>query len=124
VVKTTLLEGSVQVTATSSHRNGLARTLQPGEQSIFDGIHLTQRTVNAGEFAAWKDGLFIFNNTDLLTIMRQLSRWYDVEFVYSQLPDERFYAEIPRNTKLSEVLYTLQGTSYLTFKIEGRRVMV
>jgi len=32
---------------------------------------------------AWKDGLFDFDNDDLPSVIRELSRWYDIDVNYS-----------------------------------------
>jgi hypothetical protein len=53
-----------------------------------------------------------------------LSRWYNVDVVYRNKPDELFYAEIPRNTKLSDVLKALELTGKLRFGIEGKKIIV
>ena len=57
--------------------------------------------------------------------MRQLARWYDVRIAYGQGKiGERFYARIPRNARLSEVLDALALTGKVHFAIEGRTVSV
>src|SRR5690606_3723927 len=71
--RTTLVEGKVKILT-----NNLASSvvLQPNEQSSLpkNGTRLAVRQINPAESIAWKDGEFIFNNTDLKTIMRQLER--------------------------------------------------
>ena len=58
------------------------------------------------------------------TIMRQLSRWYNMEVVYQgQISDRRFGGEIARSNNLSEVLKVLEE-SKIHFKTEGRKIMV
>lgn len=120
-LKTTLLEGSVKFVSGNE-----TNMLKPGQQSqlLKSGKVIIEDEVDVGEVLAWKNGLFHFNGTDMGTVMRQLSRWYDVDVVYSKHVEDRFYAEIPRNTKLSDVLKALQLTGKVHFEIEGRKIMV
>lgn len=117
--KTTLLEGSVKVL------NGTSSiTIAPGQQAIVTGSTITHQDVDTGEETAWKNGVFAFENADLKSVMRQISRWYDVEVVYEDsLPSDKFYGEISRNSKLSEVFKILELNNF-KFKINGKTVTV
>jgi transmembrane sensor len=120
-VNTTLLEGSVKF-----EKNGNSIFLRPGEQSQLNltGKIRVVNDVNIKKVMAWKNGFFDFEGSDFETIANQLSRWYDVEVKYEKKIDEQFYAEIPRNTKLSVVLKALELTGKVDFKIEGRNIIV
>jgi hypothetical protein len=56
--------------------------------------------------------------------MRQVARWYDVDIVYQDKVNEKFFAEIPRETKASDVLKALELTGKVHFKIEGKKIIV
>lgn len=106
-VKTTLLEGAVNV---SSGTNSLK--LKPGQQALLNladaKLHLNPN-VDVDKEMAWKNDLFAFDNDDLKTIMRQISRWYDLDVVYQgKITDEKYVGEIPRNSNLSEVFKILE----------------
>ena len=120
-LKTTLLEGSVKFI-----KNRIVNILKPGQQSqlLKSGGVKVVGGVDVDEVVAWKNGTFNFNGTDIGTVIRQLSRWYDVEAVYKGDVDELFYAEIPRSTKLSDVLKALELTGKVRFEIDGRRIIV
>ncbi len=73
---------------------------------------------------AWKDGLFNFNNADLGTVLRELSRWYDIEVLYTgNVGTKIFKGEMDRGLTLSQVVKIL-GKTGVKFKIEGRKMMV
>jgi len=107
VVKTTLLEGAVNV---SNGANSLK--LKPGQQALFNLADAKLRInpdVDVDKEMAWKNDLFAFDNDDLKTIMRQISRWYDLDVVYQgKITDEKYVGEIPRNSNLSEVFKILE----------------
>lgn len=121
-IKTTLLEGAVEVT-----KNNNSVLLKPSQQAtltkasndlrVTDDIDINQET-------AWIHGMFQFNDEDLPTILRQLSRWYDVEVSFSNaVPADHFTGKISRNASLSNVLKILE-LSEVHFKIEGRKIIV
>jgi len=122
-VVTTLLEGSVKV-STSGDKNAKEYILKPGQQAVHLNGHISIQAGDVAESIAWKDGQFLFHNTDLVTIMRQVQRWYDVQVDFNTLPDERFNGAMSRNVKLSQLLQMLELTSNLKFKIEERRIML
>jgi ferric-dicitrate binding protein FerR (iron transport regulator) len=104
-IKTTLLEGSVEVS------NQYAKTIiAPGQQSVSgDQGGLLKREVDTEKEVAWKNGIFSFDGDDLKTIMRQVSRWYNVDVSYSgTISDEKFHGEISRFSNLSDVLKILE----------------
>jgi transmembrane sensor len=80
--------------------------------------------VNLEETVAWKDGNFQFENSDIKSVMRQLSRWYDVEVSYQGNISKHFIGGISRNVKLSQVLSMLQQTGEVRFIIEGKKIIV
>lgn len=121
-VKTTLLEGSVKVTP---NNNGTSKLLKPGQQAALSGSALSVESANVEEATAWKNGYFRFNNEKIRNIMRQLSRWYDIDVQYDgDVTDEGFYGTISRYKNIGEVLEMIQQTKGVHFTIEGRRITV
>ncbi len=109
-VRTTLLEGSVRVSAQQG-----SKVLVPGQQSrIGSSGSIEVSQVNTEEVVGWKDGLFRFNNTDMVTLMQQVSRWYDIEVNYTAVPADVFSGTIPRSYTLTELLTVLRlaGTDF------------
>jgi ferric-dicitrate binding protein FerR (iron transport regulator) len=120
-VNTTLLEGSVQfINGTSTYK------LEPGQQSQLFKTGMVQvvDNVDVEEVVAWKNGKFNFQGTDIESVLRQLSRWYQVEIVYTQPIDDRFFGKIARSKNLSEVLKLLELTGRVHFEVIGNKVIV
>lgn len=117
---TTLVEGSVQL---KDHKT--SAILQPGQQAIQQNDGFQIQEIETSDYTAWINNQFIFNNSPLIETFAQLERWYDVSFDYpKEILNQRIYAEIGRNRKLSEVIEALEEVVNLKFKIEGRRVIV
>lgn len=120
-VKTTLLQGSVEVTKSADHQIAM---LKPGEQAILSGnIQVVQ--ANLDQEVAWKNGDFIFNEEALPNIMRQVSRWYDVDIAYPpNMKNMKFNGMVSRSKNISAVLKMIELTGKVHFTVEGRRVAV
>lgn len=122
MISTTLLEGAVQI-----HSGGETQLLKPGQQAVLnkESQLLSVHEVAVNKVVAWKEGLFVFNNIDLPTILREISRWYDVEIVYEVVPNGKLYGGgISRQLQLSEILHFLEANGINRFKITGRKVIV
>jgi transmembrane sensor len=118
-VKTSLLEGSVKVRSGSN-----TVKLQPGQQSLVDE-KIVVAEADVFESVAWKNGKTQFSNADIQTIMRMLSRWYNVEVEYQgEMIGTGFGGSVSRSKNISEILKLLELTGDVHFKIEGRRVTV
>ena len=119
-INTTLLEGSVKVLAIKKNE---ALVLKPGEQAQ-QSEELQKKTVNVDEVVAWKNGAFNFNDMELPAVMRQLSRWYDVEVEYAgEVPGGKFGGKMGRNLSLADVLEGLKEYN-VKFRIEGGNKIV
>lgn len=131
-VKTTLLEGLVRVSplsvlAGSRQDAGTGIIIKPNQQAILSsGERINVVKVDAEEFVAWKNGEFEFNDEPLESIMRKISRWYDVEVEYkdADVRKKQFAGNMTRYANVSDVLHMLELTGYAHFKIEGRRIIV
>lgn len=126
-IKTTLLEGSIRASLLGADKVPEFLILQPGQQAEVTRdrkIKLNQ-SVNTDQVMAWKNGFFNFENASLGEIMRQLSRWYDIEVVYKQgVPPMVFGGEISRNVSLAGLLSGLERAG-VHFRIEeGNRLIV
>lgn len=120
-VRTTLLEGSVQM------GQGLQSSLlHPGEMGEFDirGGDIKTRTVNTRAAIAWKEGYYYFDRTPVQSVMRQIARWYNVDIVYQgAIPHDEIVGKIPRTAYVSEVLHIMELIG-IRFKIEDRKIIV
>lgn len=118
-IKVTLLEGSVNVRKGSS-----LELMKPGQQAqIAESIKM-ENNVDMEAVMAWKNGLFNFNRADMKAVMRQISRWYDAEIVYTgPVPSKQFGGDIQRDLPLSSVLRNLEKYG-VKFKVKGRTITV
>lgn len=124
VTTTTLLEGSIQI-----KKGKQQRLLVPGQQAAIsqssDNIVISPG--NVAQAMAWKNGLFRFDDKDIRGIMKQVSRWYDVEVEYNGTTstEKLFGGTFYRSKSISELLGHLEELdSNIHFTIKGRRVSI
>ena len=121
-IKTTLLEGSVQINVGDSQT-----LLKPGHQAqVSNGIATVFPDADVDSAIAWINGRFNFENADIDRVMRQLTKWYDIRVEYEgPKPTKKFKGEMQRNLMLPQVLKALKLTNPgIQFRIEGRKLIV
>ena len=121
LIRTSLLEGSVKIT--NGKANGI---LAPGQQAVVKGKegNIIIENADLSGAVAWKNGLFQFENADIRTIMREVSRWYDVEIVYAgKVPQEKLEGKINKKANLSEILQILEFSN-IQCKVEGKKIII
>lgn len=120
-VKTTLLEGAVRVVSTGTSESKL---LYPGQQAKLGGS-IQILDVDTEQEIAWKNGYFVFDNENVQSIMRKISRWYDVEVEYKgNIQYRKFGGTISKFENVSEVLRIMELTASIHFQVEERRIIV
>jgi transmembrane sensor len=124
VEKATLLEGRIRVV-----KGEKAAILKPGQEAISgnqqDLSAILVQDADTDQAVAWKNGYFMFNGENIKTIMRSISRWYDVDVVYrTNVTGKDFSGGISCFDNISKVLAMLESTHTVHFKIEGRRIIV
>ncbi len=128
VAKTTLLEGSVEVWSTSSEsRNkSMKIKLTPGEQSVLSANGIDVIQVDTEEAIAWKQGYFRFYDENLESIMRKISRWYNVDVYWedNSVKKESFAAVTTRFENVSKLLKMLEQTGDAKFEVEEGRIKI
>lgn len=116
---TTLEQGKIQV----SHGNKI-KIVMPGERAVTANEALVIEEANLETALAWKNGELLFKNADIQTIMRQVSRWYNVTIKYEgAIPKRTFTGGMPRNADLSALLKVL-ALNDIHFEINGRVITV
>lgn len=120
-IVTTLIKGSVGITKARDYKK-----LSPGQQSVImandDNIQVQQADLE--QALAWKTGLFVFNNESLESIMRKVSRWYNVDVIYKDVDKNKlFWGSMSRYNNISQALRQLELTGEVHFIIEGRRLI-
>lgn len=104
-VTTSLLEGKVEISTSLD----AGKILYPGQAAVTER-NTTRLTAMNDYAAAWTSGQIRFEDTDLPTILRTVSRWYDVAIIYERTPStERFTGGVLRKSSLAAFLSVLDS---------------
>ena len=125
VFRTTLVEGSVQITVPN----------KPGTYTLTSGnnFSLSKNTdeisikkVNTERYTAWMRGEFVFNNQPLDEIFTTLKRWYDFEIEYEKpaIKTMRFTGSIEKKRPLMYFLNQIQIVTEIKYKNEGEKIIL
>ncbi|HVW94367.1 MAG TPA: FecR domain-containing protein [Mucilaginibacter sp.] len=121
VVKVVLASGKVRIA-----KNGHEAFLNPGQEAITfsNNSEIKIKTADLDAAFAWRNGMFLYDNESLESIMRQIARWYDVDVVYDGADKNKLFGGgISRYKNVSQVLRKLELTGGVHFTIEGRRII-
>lgn len=121
-IKTTLVDGSVRVTAGVN-----SVLLRPDQQSdLSDKLRVSPADVQAA--IAWKNGFFRYQEERLEIIMKHVARWYNVkvEFEDEKLKNEGFGILSTRFANISSFLQNLArtGDGSVKFSVNGSTVFI
>jgi len=125
-VKTTLLQGSIKII---DLQNKSSKIIKPGQQSIVDSNldkGITVEQVDVEDATAWKNGYFVFDKESLESVLKKISRWYDVDIEYESedSKNQLFSGTLSKYSEISKVLRKLELTETVHFNIEGRSILV
>lgn len=120
-IMTTLLEGSVKINYKKS-----STLIKPGQMAV-NNLQNNLKVVPADveEVMAWKNDMFIFNNENISSIMKKISRWYDVDVEYKgDVSGINFDGNYSRSKGLKSLLKNIELTDKVRFVTEERRITV
>lgn len=122
----TLIKGKVLLTDTLSLQK---EVLLPGQDAEYDSDSgMTIKKVNPYEFTAWKEDLFYFEQTDLLSLMKVLGRWYNTTIVFKDEDIKQyrftFWAKRSDNLKTTLSMLNQMGTVLIRINSQENTVLV
>lgn len=129
IQRTALAEGSVLINdAGQLAENGDGVMLKPGYEAAIrkNGRRIHVNKVNIEAALAWKNGMFIFDGESLGSMMRKLSRWYNVEVKYDDGVDTLFHftGRIRRYEDITGILRLIELTGKVGFTLKDHELHV
>ncbi len=125
-IYTTLIEGSVEISLDNNPHEKLI--LKPGEQSLLamNSNQIIKKQVDVSSYIAWKYGRFVFQDQMLGDIMNTLTKWYDVEVVFSGEEQKkiRFTGNLERTDNFNNILEKIERTNEVKFEIKSNTITI
>lgn len=102
--------------------------LLPGEQCVHSSKNqqATVQKVNVNQYMSWRDGKFLFEETSLHELAKQISRWYDVEveFTDQYLEKYKFTGAMERNRPITFLVDLLNATNTLSCQLRDHKMIL
>ena len=123
-VYTVLQRGSIQINLTDAKffKNPKSVKIIPGTLATFDKEEKAIKTnlVVTEPYFSWRDGIFIFKNDSLKSIMKKISRYYNVEVVINDknLANETFSGHLDVKENIENVMQTIKATQSSEFNYQ------
>ena len=110
----------MKITRDSGQPTTINTTIQQG------GALQSAQVEEASAYRSWADGLFYFDDTELVEIMRELGRWYNVDILFTNrdIMDDRLHFQAERNGSLADALELLNSMQKVNARIENGQVIV
>lgn len=116
-MQATLVEGAIKI---STEGNSKTETLHPGQHVRVNkgGSEMVVGDADLKTALGWIHGQLLFKDATIDDIMRQVSRWYDVEIHYTYNPtDEQYVGGISRSSSLVTLLNILKDSG-IRYRLE------
>lgn len=120
-IYTILKSGSVQINLDQDKLFGRQKSFSilPGTLATFDRTDKSIHTepVDIAPYFSWREGIFIFKNDALQTIMKRLSRYYNVDIIINDadLAKETFSGHLDVKENIETVMQTIKETDSSKF---------
>jgi len=118
VSRAVLLEGKIEL---RNQTDNSRVSLNPGEGYVYNkktGVADLVKVDGSVE-SSWKDGKFVFIDKSLRQICDNLSKWYNVEFVFSNpvLAETHYTCILKRTTSVNQIMKILHSISDIDYEI-------
>lgn len=120
-LEASLLEGSINIIHGAQERK-----IVPGQQALINQTNgqFTVQETNMDEVVAWKEGKFLFHDTPIDAVMRQVARWYNVNIQYKGTTNDHLVGAISRNVPASQLIALLEAAGRVHFEVQGNTIVV
>ena len=124
-IEAVLVKGSVGFQANEAAPEKRLKVNQLGVANSKAGTSVIQ-DVDVTSYIAWKNHDLIFVNEELESIMKKVSRWYDVNIIFEDEVSKavRFNGNIPKYAELEKLLYVMEKTSDVRFRITDKTIRI
>ncbi|MEM6265584.1 MAG: FecR domain-containing protein [Bacteroidota bacterium] len=93
--------------------------------TLVTGEAITVSEVFAEDLISWKDGMLVFENTELRDIVKVLERWYDIEIMVKDSARlSQTYTFSYENPPLPDLIERMHFVAKFTYTLEGNQLII
>ncbi len=128
-ISTVLKSGSVKISYDSNVANTSGNvTIVPNTLAIYhrNDKHIKTQKVEVEKYFSWRDGIFIFKNDSMESIMKKVSRYYNIEIVINdnELARTTFSGYLDVKDNVENVIKIIQETTKLDYTITHNKLII
>ncbi|MEO6348743.1 MAG: FecR domain-containing protein [Aquaticitalea sp.] len=129
-INTVLKSGSVKISYDSSANSPSKETvtISPGTMATYDRSDkdIKTRKVEVEKYLSWRDGIFIFKNDSMQSIMKKVSRYYNIQIVINDkdLANTSFSGYLDVKDNVENVIKTIQETTKFNYTITNTKINI
>ncbi len=107
-MRTSLLEGLLQVYLTDSQNNGVI--LKPHEEVTINGNTMKVDSIPNNDYFLWTDGIYSFDNEPLGNILKRMELYYDVKIIVNDpsISTWKYRGKFRQRDGIDEILQIIQ----------------
>ncbi|GAA3575073.1 FecR family protein [Snuella lapsa] len=121
-IKTTLVTGKVKVI---KEQDSTTIDLVPSQQATYikEKDKIIVEKVDTKKFTSWKENKFIYNETPMAQVLRDLERAYNVTFIVESKDIYKYkYNGVFDNFSINQILEIFEISSPITYHIKNNRI--
>lgn len=115
IFETSLIEGSVKVIDKKSKQTAL---LQPQEKVTIENDKLITGTFDSRDDFLWKDGIYVFNNENLIRVFKKLEQYYQtrIEVRNKNLSSNQCTGKFRQKEGIEHIIKVLQKANNFEYQ--------
>ncbi|WP_099291514.1 MULTISPECIES: FecR family protein [unclassified Butyricimonas] len=123
IIQTVLVKGCIGLN--NGEKEMILEPEEKGEYNSADHAIQVEK-VDVLPYIVWKEGMFIFRNESLESIMDKLTLWYDLEVIYEdeEVKEERLSGIMERYKNVNELFHFFEKTSEIKFTVYENTVYI
>jgi len=129
-ISTVLKSGSVKINYTNSDagKSNRSVTIKPNTLAIYNrnDMQIKTKQVEVEKYFSWRDGIFIFKNDSMKSIMKKVSRYYNIEIVINdkELSEATFSGYLDVKDNVENIIKIIQETTKFEYKITNNKLII
>ncbi|WP_372653040.1 FecR family protein [Draconibacterium sp.] len=126
---TVLAEGKIEISSNNNTLfNNEKRTILPGTRIVYNNNteRFEESQVNVKNYLSWRDGYLILEKEPLETILKKISRYYnvDIELQNAAIGKETFSGNLNLRNTAEEVLNIIAETTQIKLNRENNKLII
>ena len=129
-IATVLKSGSIKINYNNSEDEKLSGSviLKPNTLALYDrnDMQIQTQRVEVEKYFSWRDGVFIFKNDSMRSIVKKLSRYYNIEIIINDetLAANTFSGYLDMKDDVESVIKMIQETTKFEYTMRTNKLII